>query len=78
MEISSNTEIWKYCIFMYVCFLVNKYDCMSVSGMYEYVCLNACIYPDMHEVCIHVYIYIYIYTYMHESVCVHDYMYTCT
>ena len=42
---------------------------VSVLGMYEYVCVDACLYPDIY-VGMHV-------ENMHESVCMHEYMYTC-
>ena len=46
---------------------------MSVPGMFEYVCMHACLYPNMHagmHVCFYVNVNIYIYIYIYVCVCV--------
>ena len=40
---------------------------LSLSGMYEYECMHACLYPDMHEG-MHVCFYVNIYMYMKSHV----------
>ena len=49
----------------------------SVSGICDYLCMHARLYPDMHEG-MHVCFYIHIYIDMHKSVCINEYMYTST
>ena len=53
LQKSGNTEIM--CVYIYVCRQTNM--TMSVLGMYEYVYMHACLYPDMNE-SMHMFFYV--------------------